>query len=531
MAFIGSMKIGKRLALGFALILAFSIVITAIGIWRLDNVSTATREMMKVPLLKERLIGDWYANLASGIRRTSAIAKSSDPALGPYFAEDAAASSKSSSELQKKVETLLSNDEEKALFTKIGELRKAYLSSRDEINKAKAAGNVDDATRLLDKVFTPAANAYQDTMRQLVEVQRRTIDDTAREIDGIAAKSRTLLLVLEGLILVLGIICAYYLTLSITRPLKLAVTISRRVADGDLSSEIAVTSRDETGELLQALKDMNDKLGGTVGNIRTASEAVASAAGQIASGNMDLSSRTEEQAASIEQTAASMAGLTETVSQNADNARQATSLAGSAREMTESGRADVAAMVQTVNEVNAESRKIAEITGMIEGIAFQTNILALNAAVEAARAGEQGRGFAVVAGEVRSLAQRASGAAKEIKELIETSTGKVQVSAQQAEGVSAAMERVSVAIERVSDIIGEISAASDEQSKNLEQVSHAIAQIDQVTQQNASLVEESAAAAQALREQAVGMKDDVMYFKIAGQPVPGRSLIALRPAA
>jgi len=517
MTFIGNMKIGKRLALGFALILAFSIAITAIAIWRLDNVAAATREMMNEPLLKERLIGDWYANLASGIRRTSAIAKSSDPALGPYFAEEAAASSKSSGELQKKVEALISSEEERALFGKIGESRKAYLSSRDEINKAKAAGNVDEATRILDKVFTPAANTYQGTMRELVEVQRRTIDDTAKAIDGVAAKSRALLLVLEGLILLLGIICAYFLTRSISRPLAVAVSVSRRVADGDLSSEIVVTSSDETGELLQALKDMNDKLGGTVGNIRSASVAVASAAGQIASGNLDLSSRTEEQAASIEQTAASMVELTETVNQNADHARQATSLAGSAREMTESGRSDVAAMVQTVGEVNAESKKIAEITGMIEGIAFQTNILALNAAVEAARAGEQGRGFAVVAGEVRSLAQRASGAAKEIKELIEASTLKVQVGAQQAEGVSAAMERISTAIERVSDIIGEISAASDEQSKNLEQVSVAIAQIDQATQQNAALVEESSAAAQALREQAVGMKDEVMYFKTAAQ--------------
>ncbi|WP_354677146.1 methyl-accepting chemotaxis protein [Cupriavidus plantarum] len=517
MGFIGLMRIGKRLAVGFAVVLAFSIAITAIALWRLDNVASATREMMTVPLLKERLIGDWYANLASGIRRTTAIAKSSDPALGPFFAQEAAESSRVSGELQKKVEALLSTDEEKALSTNIRTLRKAYLSSRDAINKAKAAGNVDEANRILDKEFTPAANAYQGTMRELIEVQRRAIDDTARQIDGVASRSRTLILMLEALVLVLGCLCAFYMTRSISTPLAQAVSVSRRVADGDLSSEIVIRSRDETGELLQALKDMNDKLGGTVGNIRAASVAVAGAAGQIASGNMDLSSRTEEQAASIEETAASMVQLTETVNQNADHARRATSLAQSAREMTESGRSDVAAMVRTVGEVSAGSKKIAEITGMIEGIAFQTNILALNAAVEAARAGEQGRGFAVVAGEVRSLAQRASGAAKEIKELIEVSTEKVQVGAQQAEGVSGAMERISAAIASVSDIVGEISAASDEQSKNLEQVSQAIAQIDQVTQQNAALVEQSSAAAQALREQAVGMKDDVMYFKTAVQ--------------
>ncbi|GAA0818267.1 methyl-accepting chemotaxis protein [Ralstonia mannitolilytica] len=518
MQFISNMRIGKRLALGFAVVLAFSIVITAIAIWRLDSASTATREMMNEPLLKERLMGDWYANLAAGIRRTIAIAKSSDPALGPYFAAEVAASSKSSGEYQKKVEALLSSDEEKRLFARIGELRKVYLSARDSINKAKAGGDAEEAQRILDQVFVPGANAYQDTMRQLVEVQRRTIDDAAKKIDADSARSRTLLMVLEGLILTMGIAFAYFLTLSITRPLHAAVGIASRVAEGDLSTVVAAKSTDETGRLLQALADMTAQLVGTVGSIRVASESVAGAAGQIAAGNMDLSTRTEEQAASIEETAASTTELTEAVKRNADNAREATSLAASARGMTETGRAEVAAMVKTVEEVNAASKKIAEITGMMEGIAFQTNILALNAAVEAARAGEQGRGFAVVAGEVRSLAQRASGAAKEVKALIEASTGKVQLSAEQAAGVNAAMTRVSTAIEGVSSIIAEIAAASDEQSRNLAQVSQAISQIDQVTQQNAALVEESAAAAQAMQEQSGNLRRAVSVFRLgAGQ--------------
>ncbi|NWK45194.1 methyl-accepting chemotaxis protein [Ralstonia pickettii] len=511
---IRNMGIGKRLAFGFAAVLAFSVVITAIAIWRLDNAATATRAMMNEPLLKERLIGDWYANLVVGIRRTIAVAKSADPSLGPYFAQEAAASSKASGEYQKKVEALLSTEEEKTLFAKIGELRKGYLSARDAINAAKASGNPDEAQRVLDQVFVPGANAYQDIMRQLLEVQRRSIDDIAKDIDASAANSRTLLMVLEGLILALGLVFAYFLTVSITQPLQVAVGIASRVAAGDLSSVAAANSKDETGKLLQALADMTQQLVGTVGSIRVATESVAGAAGQIAAGNMDLSTRTEQQAASIEETAASTTELTEAVKRNAENARQATSLAASAREMTEAGRAEVTAMVQTVSEVSTASKKIAEITGLIEGIAFQTNILALNAAVEAARAGEQGRGFAVVAGEVRSLAQRASGAAKEVKELIEASTGKVELSSEQASGVHAAMARVSVAIEGVSSIIAEIAVASDEQSQNLEQVSQAISQIDQVTQQNAALVEESAAAAQAMQEQSGNLRRAVSVFRL-----------------
>ena len=514
MQLISNMRIGKRLSIGFAVILAFSIVITAIALWRLDSVSTATRDMMNEPLLKERLMGDWYANLTAGIRRTIAVAKSSDPSLGPYFAAEVAASSKSSGEYQKKVEALLSTDEEKALFAKIGDLRKVYLSARDAINQAKAAGKPEEAQRILDQVFVPGANAYQDTMRQLVEVQRRTIDETAKKIDASAAQSRTLLMVLEGLVLALGVVFAYFLTVSITRPLHAAVDIASRVAAGDLSPVVAAKSTDETGKLLQALAEMTEQLVATVGSIRVASESVAGAAGQIAAGNMDLSTRTEEQAASIEETAASTTELTEAVKRNADNARQATSLAASARGMTESGRAEVATMVKTVGEVSGASKKIAEITGLIEGIAFQTNILALNAAVEAARAGEQGRGFAVVAGEVRSLAQRASGAAKEVKELIGASTANVELCVEQAASVNAAITRVGGAIEGVSAIIAEIAAASDEQSSNLEQVSQAISQIDQVTQQNAALVEESAAAAQAMQEQSDSLRRAVSVFRL-----------------
>ncbi len=533
MNMIGNMQIGKRLTLGFAVILAFSIVITAIGIWRLQAVSGATREMMAQPMLKERLIGDWYTNLASGIRRTIAIAKSSDPALGPYFAEEAAASSKSSGDYQKKVEALLSSDDEKKLFEKISVQRKLYLSSRDAINKAKAAGNVDEAMRVLDKVFVPASTDYQDTMRQLVELQRRAMDDTAQKIEVVADESRTLLLVLEGLILVSGVLCARYLTLGITRPIHTAVTISRRVASGDLSSDVQVKSRDETGQLLQALQEMNTNLRDIVSNVRSGTDTIATASGEIAAGNLDLSSRTEQQASALEETASSMEELISTVKQNADNARQANQLAVSASEIARQGGGVVGKVVDTMGAINASSKKIVDIISVIDGIAFQTNILALNAAVEAARAGEQGRGFAVVASEVRSLAQRSAAAAKEIKVLIADSVEKVGTGSKLVEQAGATMEEVVASVRRVTDIVGEISAASQEQSTGIEQINHAIAQMDQVTQQNAALVEQAAAAAASMQNQATSLAQLVSVFNLQDQgalPPVQRPTIDITPS-
>ncbi|WDZ94633.1 methyl-accepting chemotaxis protein [Herbaspirillum sp. WKF16] len=531
MNFLGNMKIGKRLTLGFALILTFSIVIAGIGLWRLENVSTATREMMDEPLKTERLMADWYSNLAAGIRRTIAIAKSNDPALGPYFAAEAAESSKSSGEYQKKVEALLTSPEEKALFQKISDQRKIYLSSRDDINKAKAAGNVEEAARILDKVFVPASDAYQRAMRDLVELQRQEIDATAKEIDAIAAKSRTLIMVLEGLILLLGIACARYLTLGITRPLDTAVDISRRVAEGDLSSDVQVKSKDETGQLLQSLKDMNTSLRGIVSNVRNGTDTISTASAEIAAGNLDLSSRTEEQASSLEETASAMEELISTVRQNADNARQASQLAVSASEVAEQGGGVVSQVVDTMGAINESSRKIVDIISVIDGIAFQTNILALNAAVEAARAGEQGRGFAVVASEVRSLAQRSASAAKEIKSLIDDSVSKVGTGSKLVEQAGATMTEVVASVRRVTDIVAEISAASAEQTSGIEQVNHAITQMDQVTQQNAALVEEAAAAAASMQNQADTLTRLVSVFTLHPGEQPARREIDITPAA
>jgi methyl-accepting chemotaxis protein len=529
---IGNMKIGKRLALGFALILAFSMVVAAIGIWRLQTVSDATRDMMDQPLLKERLISDWYANLHSGIRRTLAIAKSSDPSLGPFFAADSASSTKSSSAAQKKVEGLLSSEQEKSLFQKLSEQRKVYLSSRDQITKAKEAGDLEQANRLLEQVFVPGADAYEATMRQLQALQRQEIDSTGLQIAAIAANSRILLLVLEGLALALGIVCAWYLTIGITRPINKAVGVSQRVADGDLTAEVTSESKDEAGQLLQSLQHMNVSLRNIVSNVRIGTDTIATASSEIAAGNLDLSARTEQQASALEETASAMEELISTVKQNAENARQASQLAVSASEIAVQGGNVVGQVVDTMGSINESSKKIVDIISVIDGIAFQTNILALNAAVEAARAGEQGRGFAVVAAEVRSLAQRSAAAAKEIKVLIGDSVDKVGNGSKLVEQAGATMNEVVVSVKRVTDIVAQISLASQEQSAGIEQVNDAITQMDQVTQQNAALVEQAAAAAASMQSQAGNLAQLVSVFTLSGDAASaaGRRTIDITPA-
>ncbi|HVK95732.1 MAG TPA: methyl-accepting chemotaxis protein [Noviherbaspirillum sp.] len=312
----------------------------------------------------------------------------------------------------------------------------------------------------------------------------------------------------------LGAAICIWLVRAIAQPLASAVKVAQSVAAGDLTQVIEVRSSDETGQLLRALRDMNQSLVKIVGDVRAGTETIATASGQIASGNMDLSARTEKQATSLETTASSMEELTSTVKQNADSAAQANQLAMSASEVARKGGAVVSQVVDTMGSINDSAKKIADIISVIDGIAFQTNILALNAAVEAARAGEQGKGFAVVATEVRHLAQRSAAAAKEIGHLIEDSVEKVHAGTRLVDQAGATMNDIVASVRRVTDIMGEITTASREQSAGIEQVNQAIAQMDDVTQQNAALVEESAAAAASLQEQAVSLAQMVSVFKL-----------------
>ncbi|MCC2970671.1 methyl-accepting chemotaxis protein [Massilia sp. IC2-476] len=526
MGFISNIRIGRRLGLGFAVILAMTLLIAIAGISRLNEVAASTRNMMAAPLTKERLITDWYSLNFASIRRTAAIVKSTDPALGPYFKEDAAASVKKAAELLKQIEPLIVEGAEKTLFDKILEQRKAYSSSRDGAIKAKADGNAEEAARILDQGFTPAAQKYQDLLQELVLMQRNSIDQTAKAIDASASQDGTVIAVLAGCAVLLGAILSWLLTVGITRPIRAAVLAAETVAAGDLTHRIDADSKDETGALLRALRNMNDNLAKIVSEVRSGTDTIATGSAEISAGNFDLSARTEQQAGALEETAASMEELTTTVRQNADNARQANQLAITASDVALQAGTAVEQVIATMSSINDSSKKIVDIIGVIDGIAFQTNILALNAAVEAARAGEQGRGFAVVASEVRTLAQRSAAAAKEIKLLIGDSVDKVEAGTRLVDQTGETVDQVVTSIRRVTDIMAEIASASQEQTGGIEQVNGAIGQMDQVTQQNAALVEESAAAAASMQDQAARLAQVVGVFKLGAGAAP-----AVTPAA
>ncbi|WP_445233159.1 methyl-accepting chemotaxis protein, partial [Duganella rhizosphaerae] len=537
MNLLSQLRIGTRLALGFAIVLLLAICATSVALVNARANAEATRHMMEKPLAKERLASDWYVLIYSAVARTALIARSTDDTLSTTFADVIADSSKKGGELIGKLKELMASDEEKAVFEASGALRATYQKAKTDIMNAKKAGNAEQAEKLYKEVFMPSATAYQDKVQALLTMQRKAIDDTARAIDAANDRSNMLLMVLAVLMVSIGSLAAWVISRSITVPLKSAVEIAATVANGDLTTRFdAETSKCEIGELMTALKGMNDALRNVVSQVQSGTSTIATASNQIAAGNMDLSQRTEEQASSLEETASSMEQLTSTVRQNAENAKQANQLAQAASDVAERGGTIVGQVVDTMGSIDASSRKIVDIISVIDGIAFQTNILALNAAVEAARAGEQGRGFAVVASEVRNLAQRSAAAAKEIKELIGNSVEQVDIGAKLVQQAGTTMGDVVASVRRVTDIMGEITSASSEQSIGIDQVNTAITQMDQVTQQNAALVEQAAAAAASMQDQAARLADVAASFKLGDegqQPAlaaPARARAAL-PAA
>jgi methyl-accepting chemotaxis protein len=514
-----NLKIGTRLGFGFAVVLLLMATIAATGMLRLGKVGKATEDLMQNALVKERLANQWSNLLGPAIVNSFAMVKATDPKVAAYFEKGRADKSALINPVQKKLEELLTSPEEKKLYANVADPRAVVLQTIGQINKLKLEGKNEEAMEMADNKFAPALVVYEEAVAKLAAYQRDRIDELAKSIESDHSTGETTLLALSGIALLLGALFSWRLTVGIVRPLGQAVQVAETVAAGDLSTNIKVESRDEAGQLMQALKNMNESLARVVGEVRTGTETIATASGQIASGNQDLSSRTEEQASSLEQTAASMEELTSTVKQNADNARQANQLAVSASEVAVKGGSVVSQVVDTMGSINASSKKIVDIIGVIDGIAFQTNILALNAAVEAARAGEQGRGFAVVASEVRSLAQRSAAAAKEIKTLIGNSVEKVEEGSKQVEEAGRTMDEIVGSVKRVTDIMGEITAASQEQTSGIEQINQAITQMDQVTQQNAALVEEASAAAQSLQEQAGSLVQAVSIFKLDANAV------------
>lgn len=430
--------------------------------------------------------------------------------------------------------------EEKTLTDKFAIDRAAF------VNKALApaiaasrGGNVLRVTEIVNGPMEELVLPVRAGVAALIEIQLRVADQEFEDSQRRFAMVRNISIATIIFGVLLAGFMAFWLIRLIARPLAEAVNIAKSVAGGDLTQQIHVDSSNETGQLLQALKDMNESLANTVSSVRRGTETITVASGEIASGNADLSSRTESQAGSLEETASSMEELTSTVRQNADNARQANQLVVSASEVAVKGGSVVSQVVTTMGSIKDSSRKIVDIIGVIDSIAFQTNILALNAAVEAARAGEQGRGFAVVASEVRNLAQRSASAAKEIKALIDDSVSKVDVGSKLVDQAGSTMEEIVTSVKHVADIMSEITSASQEQSDGIEQVNQAISQMDEMTQQNAALVEQAAAAAQSMQDQAVELSRAVSIFRLSGNitapaPIAKRvtpALKSVKPAA
>jgi methyl-accepting chemotaxis protein len=434
---------------------------------------------------------------------------------------------------RKLYESQITEPEERAIYPEVSKMLDVVVAEHPKIIALSRDNKNAEARALMKGESTKNYRKAIELLDQLSAINEHGSDISNKLADDTYSSARLWIIGMLVLCIAAAMTLAIMVARIISRPLTEAVKVARQVAEGDLTADIKQNSEDETGQLLGALKQMNDNLLRIVGSVRQGTDTIATASSEIASGNLDLSSRTEEQAGSLEETASAMEELTSTVKQNADNARQANQLATTASEVAVQGGAVVGKVVDTMGSINESSRKIFDIISVIDGIAFQTNILALNAAVEAARAGEQGRGFAVVASEVRSLAQRSSAAAKEIKALIDDSVAKVDVGSKLVEQAGSTMEEVVSSVKRVTDIVGEISSATQEQSTGLEQINRAIAQMDEVTQQNAALVEEAAAAAQSLQEQAGKLAQTVSVFKLDGNAAaPSVSRPTLkRPAA
>jgi methyl-accepting chemotaxis protein len=404
--------------------------------------------------------------------------------------------------------------EERALLEEMGKGWNRVQATLGKIEQAYSQNNNAGLTEVLETDWATVHTAFIKPLASLLPLKEASAKATYEHSSEMNAKLTGASIVLAVASTVLILVVVFWVMRSITTSLRDAVSMARQVADGDLSTTIVVDRQDETGRLLQALAEMQGALRRVVGEVRSSVHGIATASNEIAKGNADLSSRTEQQASSLEETASSMEELTSAVRQNAANARQANQLAAGASEVAVRGGRMVSQVVETMGGITQSSKKIADIIGVIDGIAFQTNILALNAAVEAARAGEQGRGFAVVASEVRSLAQRSAAAAKEIKALIDDSVGKVESGGKLVDDAGRTMNEIVTSVKSVTDIMAEISAASDEQSSGIEQVNRAITQMEQVTQQNAALVGEAAAAAETLKEQSARLAHTVSVFRV-----------------
>ncbi|MCC6069970.1 methyl-accepting chemotaxis protein [Massilia sp. GCM10020059] len=517
---LSSMKVGTRLALGFALVLFFLVAVTIVGIFRMSEIQDRLDRVVSVNNVVSRLVIDMRNNVGDRISSLKVLTLMTDPAdMEPEMNQIKARADKYA-EAQKKLSDVFAREgsaEEKALLVQIKENEALAQAAIAKASALWLGNDAESATRVLIKEIRPPQKKWMEALDKLASLEEKMSAQAQAEAESGFNAARNMMIILGLVAGALGVMAAWVITRGLLKQLggepDYTAKIASSIAAGDLSIRID-TEQAAQGSLLMEVREMRNSLKGIVGQVRGGTETIGTASREIAAGNIDLSSRTEMQASALEKTASAMEELTSTVKQNADNAREANALAATASDVARKGGDVVAQVVDTMGSINTSANKIVDIIGVIDGIAFQTNILALNAAVEAARAGEQGRGFAVVASEVRNLAQRSAAAAKEIKTLIGDSVEKVERGSKLVGQAGVTMDEVVASVKRVTDIMSEIANASQEQSAGIEQVNLSIIEMDSMTQQNAALVEEAAAAAQSLQDQAGELARVVSIFKL-----------------
>jgi methyl-accepting chemotaxis protein len=511
---LNNLALARKLSGAIALLLTAMLLIGGATLYRAQRIEKEASEAIRHSQELMRKSVRWRGATELTTTRSLATAVSKDPAIVELFKDAMATDLPQVIKLREEITKEALTPEDQAQLKKIAGIGSRLVAMGKQAQALIAGGDHPAAVKLMMTEYAPGGRSYLEAIDGFVQIQTQKVSQAEQMADDARSGLMWTAAMAALAIVISGMVVAWLLVRSIVRPLAEAVKVAEAVAAGDLRTRIEPRGSNETGQLLAALKRMNDGLVDIVSQVRDGSESIATGSAEIARGNIDLSQRTEEQASNLQHTASSMEQLTATVRQNADTARAATQLASSATSVASQGGEAVSEVVATMEQISVASRKISDIIGTIDGIAFQTNILALNAAVEAARAGEQGRGFAVVAGEVRVLAQRSAQAAREIKVLIGDSVAKVEAGYALAGKAGTTMGEIVSQVRRVSDLITEISAASGEQSQGITQVGDAVHQLDQVTQQNAALVEEAAAAADSLQHQAARMAKVVSVFRL-----------------
>ena len=531
---IKNFSIGQRLAVGFGIVICLLLLLAGLSYLRIGALNQEVGAMVDQRYPKTVAANSIKADVNDATRSMLNVLIMTDPTqIAAELAIIEKSNANATADLAELTKTT-TDAKGTEIIKAIEAVRARFIPGQKVFIAMINEEKKDEALVKFMFQLRPQSNKYFAELDKFVAYQNSEMTAAGQDASATTKRTQMFIMLLAAVAAGISLLVAFMATRSITRPLKEAVIVAQRVADGDLSSEIVVTTNDETGQMMQALKDMNAGLIKIVAEVRAGTDSIADASSEIATGNLDLSARTEQQANSLGQTSVSMRALTDTVQQNADNARQANQLAAKASEVAVRGGSVVSHVIDTMGSITASSKKIVDIIGVIDGIAFQTNILALNAAVEAARAGEQGRGFAVVAAEVRNLAQRSAGAAKEIKALIGDSVDKVREGSTLVEQAGVTMEEVVASVRRVTDIMGEITSASLEQSAGIGQVNSAILEMDQTTQQNAALVEQAAAAAASMQDQAASLARVVSIFKLdqePAKPVARKPMSTAKPVA